>query len=44
MDITQLAPAPLWKNFAALNAVPRPSKHEERVTQFVKSFGEGLGL
>lgn len=44
MDITQLAPAALWKNFAALNAVPRPSKHEERVTQFVKSFGERQGL
>ncbi len=44
MDIRQLSPAALWNNFADLNAVPRPSKHEERVIAFIKSFGEGLGL
>ena len=44
MDIRQLTPAALWNNFADLNAVPRPSKHEERVVAFMKSFGEGLGL
>ena len=30
MDITQIEPKIIWKNFAALNAVPRPSKKEER--------------
>ena len=44
MDIRQLAPAALWNNFADLNAVPRPSKKEERVVQFVMNFGKGLGL
>ncbi len=44
MDIRQLSPTALWKAFADLNAVPRPSKHEERVIAFMKSFGEGLGL
>jgi dipeptidase D len=34
----------MWNNFADLNAVPRPSKKEERVIQFIKSFGETLNL
>ncbi len=44
MDITQIEPQSVWKNFAALNAVPRPSKKEERVIEFMKNFGENLGL
>lgn len=42
--IRQLEPKALWNYFADLNAVPRPSKKEERVIQFAKSFGESLGL
>jgi dipeptidase D len=42
--IQQLEPQPIWKNFLALNAVPRPSKKEERVIAFMKSFGEQFGL
>ncbi len=44
MDITQIEPQIIWKNFAALNAVPRPSKKEEKVIAFIKNFGENLGL
>lgn len=44
MNIQDLQPQALWNHFIALNAVPRPSKHEEKVTAFVKSFGESLGL
>ncbi|UOE40101.1 aminoacyl-histidine dipeptidase [Chryseobacterium suipulveris] len=44
MDITQLEPQIIWKNFSALNAVPRPSKKEEKVIEFIKNFGENLGL
>lgn len=44
MDITQLEPKDIWKNFAALNAVPRPSKKEEKVIEFIKNFGQKLGL
>lgn len=44
MEITQLEPQLIWKNFAALNAVPRPSKKEEKVIEFIKNFGENLGL
>ena len=44
MEITQLEPQSIWKNFAALNAVPRPSKKEEKVIAFIKNFGESLNL
>ena len=43
-DILALEPKALWKNFAALNAVPRPSKKEEKVREFIIKFGEDLGL
>ncbi|MBC3847221.1 aminoacyl-histidine dipeptidase [Winogradskyella echinorum] len=43
-DIRNLEPKQLWNKFADLNAVPRPSKKEERVIQFMKEFGENLGL
>jgi dipeptidase D len=42
--IRQLEPKVLWNHFADLNAVPRPSKKEERVIAFAKSFSESLGL
>ena len=42
--IRQLDPKPIWKNFADLNDVPRPSKKEERVIKFMKDFGKNLGL
>lgn len=43
-EIKKLSPQSLWKNFADLNAVPRPSKKEERVIAFMKEFGQKLGL
>lgn len=43
-EIRELQPKPLWNHFADLNAVPRPSKKEEKVIQFIKEFGAGLGL
>jgi dipeptidase D len=42
--IRKLEPTAMWNNFANLNAVPRPSKKEERVIKFVKEFGEKLNL
>jgi len=42
--IRQLEPSSLWNHFADLNAVPRPSKKEEKVIEFMKQFGERLGL
>jgi dipeptidase D len=43
-EIRQLQPQSLWKHFVDLNAVPRPSKKEDRVIQFMKDFGTQLGL
>jgi len=43
-EIRNLEPKALWNKFADLNAVPRPSKKEERVIEFMKKFGEDLGL
>ncbi len=39
-QIRQLEPAGLWNHFADLNAVPRPSKKEQKVIAFIKAFGE----
>ena len=43
-DIRNLEPKALWNKFADLNAVPRPSKKEDRVIAFMKNFGNSLGL
>ncbi|WP_159019631.1 aminoacyl-histidine dipeptidase [Algibacter sp. L3A6] len=43
-EIRNLEPKQLWNKFADLNAVPRPSKKEERVIAFMKDFGEKLGF
>lgn len=42
--IRNLEPKSLWNHFADLNAVPRPSKKEEKVIQFMLDFGKKLGL
>jgi dipeptidase D len=44
MKVRELLPVELWNNFEDLNAVPRPSKKEERVIEFIKNFGLNLGL
>lgn len=43
-EVRALEPSIMWNHFADLNAVPRPSKKEERVIAFMKKFGEDLGL
>lgn len=43
-EVRNLEPKSLWNAFANLNEIPRPSKKEERVIEFAKSFGESLGL
>ncbi|MGB5437951.1 MAG: aminoacyl-histidine dipeptidase [Maribacter sp.] len=42
--VRQLEPKGIWNNFADLNEVPRPSKKEGRVIQFMLDFGKALGL
>lgn len=42
--ILELEPKAVWNNFSKLNAVPRPSKKEEKVIRFMLDFGNELGL
>ena len=42
--VRNLAPKIIWNHFADLNAVPRPSKKEERIIQFMINFGKSLQL
>ncbi len=42
--IRDLEPKNLWNNFADLNAVPRGSKKEDRVVEFMVKFGKKLNL
>ncbi|MEZ4817061.1 MAG: aminoacyl-histidine dipeptidase [Flavobacteriaceae bacterium] len=42
--IRNLEPKEVWNHFADLNAVPRASKKEEKVIQFMKDFGAKLNL
>ena len=44
MNVSSLEPVALWSQFEKLNAVPRPSKKEERIRQFMVDFGNSLGL
>ena len=43
-EILDLEPRQMWACFSELNAVPRPSKQEQRVIAFMQQFGEKLGL
>ena len=43
-ELRIIEPICLWNKFADLNAVPRPSKKEERIIEFIKAFGDSLGL
>ena len=44
MNVRDLEPKEVWNNFEDLNAIPRPSKKEERVISFIKDFGQKLNL
>lgn len=44
MNVRDLEPKEMWNHFADLNAVPRASKKEEQVIQFIIDFGNSLGL
>lgn len=43
-NINNLEPKQLWQNFTKLCAIPHPSHHEEKISAFIKHFGEELGL
>ena len=43
-EIVTIEPKAIWENFYALTQVPRPSKHEEKIQDFMMKFGKSLGL
>ncbi len=44
MDKTSLQPQSVFKCFAQVNQIPRPSKKEEKMIEFLLNFGKKLGL
>ncbi|MFV0237047.1 MAG: aminoacyl-histidine dipeptidase [Flavobacteriales bacterium] len=44
MSIRNLEPQTVWNHFADLNAVPRASKKEEQIIEFMKTFGKKHNL
>jgi len=43
-EVSNIEPTELWKNFVLLNQVPRPSKKEEKVIEFLISFAKKNNL
>ena len=44
MSKIELKPASVFACFAEVNKVPRPSKKEDRMMEYLLDFGKGLGL
>lgn len=44
MENEKLQPKLVFDCFAEINKVPRPSKHEDKMAEFLTHFGESLGL
>lgn len=44
MENSNLKPARVFEQFAEINKIPRPSKHEEQMIAYLKNFGESRGL
>jgi dipeptidase D len=43
-EITELLPKSLWTHFYEFTQIPRPSKHEEAVINYIKSFAKHNNL
>ena len=44
MNIQDLEPKVVWKNFYALTQIPRPSKHEGKVIKYLYNWGKTHGF
>lgn len=44
MNKCELKPACVFEQFAKINEIPRPSKREEKIIEYLKKFGEDRGL
>ena len=40
IEVSNAEPKEVWKNFVLLNEVPRPSKKEDKVIEFLKTFAK----
>lgn len=43
-EIINLEPRSVWEHFYSLTQIPRPSKHEEKIQDFMVQFGKSIGL
>lgn len=44
MTIRDLEPKVVWENFYGLTQIPRPSKHEEKVIEYLYQWGKERGI
>ena len=44
MSNCELKPARVFEQFAEINKIPRPSKHEEQMIEYLKEFGRKRNL
>ena len=44
MNKSELKPAAVFEQFAKINEIPRPSKREEKMIEYLKNWGESRGL
>ncbi len=44
MNKSELKPTAVFTQFAKINEIPRPSKHEEKMIDYLKNWGESHGL
>lgn len=44
MDKNELKPSCVFEQFARINQIPRPSKHEDKMVEFLKDFGKSHNL
>lgn len=44
MNKSELKPAVVFEQFAKINQIPRPSKREEKMIEYLKTWGESHGL
>ncbi len=42
--LSNIEPKEIWANFSLINAIPRASKKEQAISDFMVSFGQKLGL
>ena len=43
-NLTALEPVSVWKHFAEIAAIPRPSHSEEKIREYLTAFAESRGL